>query len=628
MILACLGVLTLTALVYAPTLTHEFVWDDLEQVRDNAFIRSWSSFPLFWQQDILALSRQGGDLHSNYYRPLFYVEYLLLYKSFGLNRVAWHAAAILVHALTSCFVLLFIRRLGLSLSIACMCALLFAVHPAHGESVSWIAAAFNDPPAAAFILLGLSAHITWLRGRGLLWLALGSLGFAGALCLKESGLSMLLLVPLVTWFIPGRGGAGGGGRPARERVAGIVPYFGLAGLYFFVRSITLGTAFGVYEGTKSLAELAPTFPLLGRFYVRLLIWPIGLSPSYPLRYVPDWSDPRAWGSLLSLALVGVIVLVFARRHKTLLFCALWIVCCIWPVFNIRSFLPTYLAHQRYLYLAALGLCLAIAWGLERLVARPVLRYGLLVAVLAIWSASNLYYDRYWATDTALWSRISEVDPHNPAGFDWLGSQALEAAKAATRAGRSDEAARKLDEAEARFRGSIAADPAWPNGYQNLAVLLHTQRNRPELALPFYESAIERFAVGGSARAGNLAQVKLGRATCLASMGRKDEALVEFTALAQAPPYPPTATVNAAVLAAEAGRADLVEQVLMLGLSRHPADPGLLRKMTEFLLAMGRPAEALPYARRFEAASPDVATARALLGAAEAAAARPAAIQAP
>src|SRR5712691_9463851 len=168
-LLACFSVLVLAAIVFAPTLRHTFVWDDLEQVRDNEFIRHWSSFREFWLKDILVLSRKGGELHSNYYRPLFYVQYLLLYKAFGLHAAAWHAIAILLHALTSCAVLLFVRRLRLSLEVAWMSALLFVVHPVHGESVSWIAAAFNDPPAAAFLLLGLTAHVAWLRAGRQMW---------------------------------------------------------------------------------------------------------------------------------------------------------------------------------------------------------------------------------------------------------------------------------------------------------------------------------------------------------------------------------------------------------------------------------------------------------------------------
>lgn len=605
MLLACISVIVLAAAVFAPTLQHAFAWDDLEQVRDNELIRHWSSFSQFWLKDILALSRTGGEFHSNYYRPLFYVQYLLLYKAFGLNTVAWHAMAILVHALTSCAVLLFVRKLGVSLAVAWTTALLFVVHPAHGESVSWVAAAFNDPPAAAFLLLGLTAHVVWLRG-GRPWLiGLGILGYAGALCVKESGLSMLLLVPLLSWFVVG-------GRTRSERVSGFVPYLAVTALYFVVRATTIGTAFGVYTHSRSIGELAPTFPLLGVFYVRLLLWPFGLSPSYPLRYVPGWSDPKAWASLLVLIALSGAVLLLTRRRRVLRFSALWIVCCIWPVFNIRSFLPTYLVHQRYLYLASLGVCLAVAWVLEASVARRSLRWGLLAAVLAVWAGSDLYHDRFWATDMALWTRICEVDPKNPAGFDWRGRAAISEAREAAAAGRTEEAGRKLGEAERLFRASVEADPDSPFGYHNLATLLHTRRKQPAQALPLYDRAIEKLRARTGSSQNELIESRSNRAACLAELGRRDEALREFLDLAETPPYPPGAAENAAVLYLQSRRPDLVEATLEHSLEHSPDDAGLLRKMAELYAMMGRWDPAEEYARRLAAVSPGDPAARDLL----------------
>ncbi len=596
MLLACASLIVLAAAVYAPTLHHSFVWDDLEQVRDNDFIRHWSSFKQFWLKDILALSRKGGEFHSNYYRPLFYVQYLLFYKAFGLNTAAWHAMAIVVHALTSCAALLFTRRLGLSLAVAWMTALLFVVHPAHGESVSWVAAAFNDPPAAAFLLLGLTAHVAWLRGGSRWFVGLGMLGYAGALCLKESGLSMLLLVPLLSWFVEG-------GRPRSERMAAFAPYLAVTALYFFVRAATIGTAFGVYTHAKSIAELAPTFPLLGVFYVRLLLWPFHLSPSYPLRYVAGWNDAKAWASLLVLLALSGALLLLTRRRRVLRFSALWIVCCIWPVFNIRSFLPTYLAHQRYLYLASLGMCLAVAWMLETSVAGRVLRWGSCAAILVVWAGSDLYHDRFWATDMALWTRICEVDPRNPAGFDWRGRVALGEARDAAAAGRTAEASRKLDEAERLFRASIEADADAPFGYFNLALLLHTRRKQPALAVPLYDRALERLRTRAQPSQKELIEGRINRAACLAELGRRDEALREFLDLAETPPYPPDAAENAAVLYLESGKPDLVEATLARSLEHSPDDTGLLRKMAEFYVMTGRLAQAEGYARRLAAVSP-------------------------
>jgi Tfp pilus assembly protein PilF len=633
-----LALLALVAAVYAPTLRHDFVWDDHEQVVNNPFLRHWSSFSEFWRQDILSLSRGGGN-RSNYYRPLFYVQYLIYYQLFGLNPLAWHGLAILQHFLATLAVVFFLRRLGLSLPTAAAAAALFAVHPAHGESVSWVAAAFNDPPAAALLLLALGAHSRWLQARRPVYLAGAALAFAAALGLKESALSLLLLVPLVDEYLdPDRSwprralaylpfwlliaaylayqqrfgtvwlpqqphlgfalelGALLGllfgfyrllerrGRSSASRAFfNYVPYFGVAVAYFYLRKVMILTMFGVYSEAAPIGALLPTLPLLLLFYLRLLVWPVGLAPSYPLRYVLDWSSWEAMGPfLLLIALLGVVAwLVWKRR--VLRFCALWTLACILPALNIRAFRPTYLVHQRYLYLASLGLCLALAWSVGQWVRTPHRRAALLAAVFVIWSASTLYHNRFWASDIALWSRVAEVDPHNPAAFDFLGGAALKAGR--------------TEEAEGLFRRSIAADPNSPHGYMNLAVLLQTRRGHPDRAVPLYQHALAAFELRWPQGRDRYLDCQINYGACLAQAGRRQEGLSYLLRLANTPPYPVAAARNAAVLLYQEQRLDQVEAVLSGALKRHPGEPKLLAMLADVYRTTGREREALALLKR-------------------------------
>ena len=580
-----LTLLLLAIAVYAPTLSHQFVWDDLEQVRDNEYIRHWDSFPEFWRKDILQLSRKGGVYHSNYYRPLFYVQYLLYYQMFGLNTTAWHALAILHHFLASAAVYLFLRRIGFGLGVAWPAALLFVVHPAHGESVSWVAASFNDPPAATFLLLGLTAHATWVLRRRSSALVGAVLAYAGGLCLKESALSMLLLAPLVQWYLtPPESGP----RRWGDFALGLAPYVGLTAIYFVVRKVTLGYAFGYYGVSKSWAELGPTLPMLAAFYVRLLLWPFGMSPSYGLRYVPGWGDVQAWGSVAGVAALVVFVWVITRRHRAMRFAAFWTALCIWPVFNIRSFKPEYLAHQRYLYLASLAVCLAVAWLLEKYVARRQVRWGALAAVLAVWAGSNVVYNPAWKSDHNLWTRITEVDPKNCAGFDWLGNEALDN--------------KDIVAAEAFYDRSIAAKPDSPYAYQNKALIRVRHQNRPTEAIPLYEKALELHTKEGSPDPLAVRRVQINYGAALAQVGRRDEALRVFLQTVAAPPISPDGACNAALLLTEGGQAARAEQVLLAARTAAPEEKAIWACLAKYYQRVGRAEEAArvaqEYTRRF------------------------------
>ena len=613
----------LVVAVYAPTLSHGFVWDDQEQIVNNPHLRRAETFVELWRQDVLSLSRGDGN-RSNYYRPLFYLQYMVYFRLFGLNAGAWHALAILHHLLATLAVVVLLRRLGWGLEMAVAAAALFAVHPAHGESVSWVAAAFNDPPAATCLLLGLAAHVAWRQRGGAGLLALGVLGYGLALGLKESALSMLLLVPLVEVFMQPRprwlrGAArylplalpfgaclacelavtrlGALGRWWLEHPAlalglqlgvvlvpaawlyrwwdrrhppaegwrtftGYAPYLVVTLGYLYLRKVTILTALGVYAGTPGWSEVLPTLPVLGAVYLRLLLWPWGLSPSYPTRFAEGWSDPVVLASLALLAVVAAAVAWWGRRRPVVIFGALWLLACLAPAFNVRSFRATYLVHQRYLYLGCLGLCLIVVWTLWTQVAVRRRRWLLCGALLVVWAASNLYHNRFWASDTALWTRVAEVDPHNPAAFDWLGAQALEQGR--------------LDEAEALFQGALGADPESPFGYRNLALLWHLRRHQPAAALPFYDRAIELFRQLPEHRQLYLG-TRLNRGACLAELGRRQEALEVFLELAEQPPQLSEAARNAAVLLRQGGDPEAAAGVLRRALARHPED-GQLRAM--------------------------------------------------
>ena len=601
---------------YGPTLSHGFVWDDHEQVVDNPHLRHWSSLPELWRHDVLTLSRADGESRSNYYRPLFFTQYLLYYQLFGLDTAAWHGVALLQHWLACFAALIFLRALGLRWRLAVAAACLFAVHPAHGESVSWVAAAFNDPPAATLLLLALAAHVRWRRGGSFAWIAGSALLYAGALALKEAALSMLLLVPLVDAALdrgPGRrwkpwprlltvfpfwillGGnflleskapwpvfaehpflvlpgqlmatlglaalALQGIRKSIPRqfpshpFASYAPYLAVTLLYFAARKAAIFTLLGVYPGDRTPFDLIPSLPSLMLFYLKALVWPLGLAPSYPLRLHSGW-NAAAVAQGLGLAAILGLLLWASRRFPKVAFAALWTAACTLPALNVLSFRPQYLVHQRYLYLAALGVCCLAAWAVYRwLPSRP----GQLLALaglLGMGVASNLYHNRFWASDQALWTRVAQVDPANPASFDWLGNQALQEGR--------------VDQAERLFGQSLESAPAAPYGLCNLGTLLYTHRRDPTRALPYLERGAEAFAAPHYPSTLEAAfSCRLNLANAKAQTGNPEAAISDLHTLFLEPPHRPEAARNLAVLLLRQRRLGEVETVLREAIRLHP-----------------------------------------------------------
>jgi len=580
-----------------------------------------------------------------------------------LNSVAWHVLAILHHFLASAAALFFLRRLGLSLTLSWLAALFFVVHPVHGESVSWIAAAFNDPPTATLTFLTLGAHASWLATGKRRYLVFAAVGFAGALLLKESALSILLLVPVVDgWMRPDRSwwnvalrylpfalclgvysavgrwidgivpdlmpgsaevGAALATHPHAVLLGQLLPMLGLLYLlyhgkfgrrlggkkafwnfapyllvtllYLYVRRLAIVFMFG-FAHTERVLEMPATFPSLGVFYLRLLFWPFGLSPSYPLRPVESWASPAAYGWLIVLLAIALLTVLAVRNNRFLQACCLWFVCSVWPVFNISSFRETYLVHQRYLCLSCFGMCAAVAWlVMNKLEGRW--RRGAATAILLLWASSNYLYNPGWSTDVKLWQRIAVVDPKNPASFDFLGT-------VAAKAGRHQEAADY-------FARAIEADPESPVGYGNLAFLQHTRLKDYRGALENYRAALDRYLrqlPGGSGGVESYVACRINYASCLAESGDREAALRELLETFET--YRSAdAAENAAVLFLQAGDLPGLLDILRRGVDRHPEHVGLLAKLCEVYVRLGDDSGAAACVERLRELSPDAGPVR-------------------
>lgn len=619
------ALLLTVCLAFGGTLGYGFVWDDHEQVVDNHALRSWESSGRFWTTDVLGTTRAAGE-RSHYYRPLFFVQYLVLYQLFGLEATAWHLGAVGLHFLAAVAAWHLVRRLGLAPGPALLAALFFVAHPVHTESVSWIAAAYNNPPTAILSLLALAGHLRWIRRSNPWTLAGASLGFAAALCIKETALSFLLLVPLVEVLArPGESPAEGPGEKRGTTLrsygavlatlalvlvaeaAGWLPsgwgpwpvlalqatacagalvlagraaprpsilawsaYLAVTLAYFQARRLLIGTTLGVVGTDVGWGTLAATQPLLLGYYLRFIVWPWGLSPSYPLRYVtaePIWGTAVLGAAVLLLAAYGAWRL--ARRRAVIGLGLLWLAACLAPALYTLPFRETYLVHHRYLYLAILGPCVILAWTLHRAPWSPPIRAAVGIAAVAGLALASAAQNRFWRSDSDIWQRVAAVDPANVAASDWLGRQALDAGR--------------IDEAERWFRRSVGVAPPSGRGAYNLGLLLQRERRDAAAALPWYETAMSRLRRDHPEENELYLRSAGNHALALAETGRREEALRRLVELAGPPYHHPDSVRNAVILLVERGDFDRAAHILSAALAARPGD-AVLRQMHRDLVS--------------------------------------------
>ncbi|MGH9929130.1 MAG: hypothetical protein ACREA9_07875, partial [Pyrinomonadaceae bacterium] len=422
-LIALIPALLLGAMLYLNTLPGEFVYDDQRQIVRNTLIQDDSQIWHALTSDVWAFKGGAGPV-SNYWRPSFVLWMIVNYRLFGLDPYGWHVTNVLFHLLVIAMAFMLLRRLGLSQWVAGAIVLIFAVHPAHSESVAWIAGVPDIILSLALLVSmwfvkSLSENRSWKN-----WiLAIGF--YVIALGAKEVALLYPLIVVAMLWrpaAEPGEGGAS-----VRESLRTAAPFIGCGILYLLIRQSILGQFAQTPEGSAGLMGTILTAPAVFVFYLRQIVFPLWIGPSYPLRAVT--SATIGFGNfivplLISLVVVALMIWIAKGSRTARIGLALFALPLV-PAMNIGAFFPEQLVHDRYLYLPLLGFLVLFV----PLIARAIARFKegaqardqwLIYAAAAIFCVplgiQTFKYNFAWRTNLALWEWGVKSDPNSSYNF--------------------------------------------------------------------------------------------------------------------------------------------------------------------------------------------------------------------
>lgn len=487
------AILAATFLAYVPTLILGFVFDDHVLIVANDSIRSWRYFPGYFASHIWSF--RYPHLLSNAYRPFFLTWLRLNDMLFGQRVWGWHLSLVVAHVAVTYLVYLLCLRLTKDTVSAAASALIFGLHPVHVETIA--EAAWADQPLSTFFIL--AAILTLCRSRQsvrrIQWIAASLCFTAAALLSKESGLVLPVLVSGYVWIYGGAHGREVGqvespiGLIARLRSALIaaIPFWAVVLLYIPPRVWAL-KGFSHVVTTLSQAQEIFTLPSVLLFYLRLLVWPAGLSCYYDTPYISSLSLLGFVAPAAGLLLVAVALAFWhswtrrdsAEEAKAMAFACLWMALTLLPVLNFRLLPENEIAHDRYLYLASVGFAILVAIALRQATGvagsfskRPVgYLLGALVLSLAMgWATVRQIL--YWADDITLNFRAHEIAPHNVSATTSLAAAVAQKGM--------DGAAMAL------YQQALAIQPTFWRANVNLAYLYYAHGDYPEAAR-FFETA--------------------------------------------------------------------------------------------------------------------------------------------
>lgn len=408
--------------LYSPSLKNDFVWDDAEVIT-----KSNVSFDASYITDVV-ITDVYKNKNASYYRPAIYASYVADQAVWGVSSFGFHLSNLLFNSLSVVLfyfmALLVLGGFGVSGREACafLSSVLFALHPMHAESVSWVAGR-SDVLCALFLFLAFIFHI--LSSRNLWLLGIAVLGFILSLMSKEVAVVFPLLA--VVFDLLSRRFLD------RRNIVRYGAYLLILLLYFYLRSRAFvnipqvteeatGEGLGsVPGGSVSISAVSQYLDLLEillgsyHFYLNKLMLPFDFNAF--ITNVPGETVHLISSCIILAALAALVFISVKRKENVTAFGILWLLLTLGPsaliaVFSIAS---TPLA-ERYLYVPSAGFCLVIGNIIIEAAKRARLRkaaWGFGMVLVAAYAFASYERQEVWKDDLSLWRNASLSSPYHP-----------------------------------------------------------------------------------------------------------------------------------------------------------------------------------------------------------------------
>ena len=366
--------------------------------------------------------------------PITWLSHMLDWELFGDDVGAFHVTSVLLHLANTLLLFAFLVRATGRLGAAAVVAGLFALHPAHVETVVWLSER-KGVLSALFFLAALHAYVgharrpsSWRMAGVAAWFALG-------LASKPMLVTLpFLLLLLDVWPFERidrevllRVGRGGGSR-AWLRDSGVGPLV-LEKWPLFL--LALGSVFLTLAVQDEAVVSVEMLPLSGRFatvgtaywtYLGMLVWPADLSP---IHLHPGRGISLIAGGIgcLGLLIATSGALAALRRCPAISVGWLWFLGMLLPVSGLVQ-LGNAIVAERYTYLAFIGLFVAVVWPAAEAMGPGRRARGLAAALAVVVLVGCAAVSRarvdVWRDTVSLFRSAVEADPSNYLAHGILG----------------------------------------------------------------------------------------------------------------------------------------------------------------------------------------------------------------
>lgn len=459
--------LVIGGLAYFTSLDAAFVFDDRPHIIDRED-RLRDVFPL---EDTLSIR----------HRPLVTLSLTINYQisemltGDGLDPRAYHVFNLAIHLLVG-LTLFSVARYTIARAarsalwrrraegLALVIALLWLVHPLTTQAVTYTIQR-AEAMAALFYLLVIYALLRSDGAHGVrrwTWLA----AMLGACVLGWFSKEIIITAPVVAFLYDRAVLAGSFGQAIRRRWLLYGPLLvvgGVVGVWKLLNIAEGGGSAGFGVPTHTATEYALNQPRVILHYLRLAIWPVGLTLDYGWA-ATDRLAVLLPGWIVVTALLGATLwALWARPVIGTLGAAFFLMLA--PTSSIVPLADLAMEHRMYLPLAVVVALVVV--GVRRVLERtaqraaPRLGMGLTAAAAVALGTGTAVRNLDYATPISIWRDTAAKAPHNPRAHSNLGSALFREGERYRQAGDGVQAQVMMERAERAFRKARAIESNAP-----------------------------------------------------------------------------------------------------------------------------------------------------------------------
>lgn len=455
--------------IYINTTQNGFVLDDEYVILQNPVIRSVDLEKIFTSNYVPIYD----PTYAPGYRPITTLTFSINYLFGELRPTGYHLVNIIIHAINS--ILAFLIALKLfkeKLFPAFGVALIFALHPVQTDVVAAVVGR-ADMLAFAFLFIGFFIHIKYEDYRN----RFSMLFYFLALLCKES----VILFPGVIVFYDFTFRQRKFNLLLRQNGLYYMEFALVALLYTTIRMGAVGLVPAKINfldnpvGTESFGVRLLNFPILYYNYLKLLFFPVNLSPDYSYNQIPVIKTFFNFKLICSWFIVLTTLFIWIKSKKThplfffgLSFFLISLFLYLQILFPIGSTIA-----ERFLYLPIFGWALMFIYLFHfwiNITLKPKIPIIILILIMIGLGVRTYHRNQDWANNESLYVSSLRKAPNNSKLMYNIGVISAEN--------------NQFEKAKSFYREALEINPFYENAYNNLgAVYLRTAE---------YDSAIIYF----------------------------------------------------------------------------------------------------------------------------------------